>query len=127
MSRPRKIAWVLLVLTVGLIGVEFVLVGGAGPVHQLLLAGGVLAKVMLCVGWVLRLRGRLPMPGRHALWPVAAVLFGASGIAALGGLGRVLPSGVLALSAVALGLAAWGLVAERRRTSERLTFVLRDG
>ncbi len=126
MSRPRKTAWVLLVLTVGLIGGELASLGGAEEMRQLLIAGGVFAKVLLCVGWVLRLRGLLPTPARHALWPVAVVLFGVSGIAALGAPGGVLPGGMVALSAVALGLAAWGLVAERRRTSERLTFVLRD-
>lgn len=126
MSVPRKIAGLALVLTLLLIGGELVSLSDAGGARQLLLAVGVFAKGLLCVGWALRLRGRLPTLGRHALWPIAAVLFGASGLAALGGLGRVLPSGVVALSAVALGLAAWGLVAERRRTSERLTFVLRE-
>ena len=125
MSRPRKIAWVLLVLTVGLIGVELVLVGGAGPARQLLLVGGVSAKVLLCAGWVLRLRGLLPTFRRHALWPLAAGLYGLSGLAALGAPG-VLPGAAVAFGAVGLGLAAWGLVAERRRTSERLTFVRRD-
>lgn len=126
MSRPRKIAWVLLVLTTGMIGVELVLLSGADPTGQLLLTGSVLAKSLLCVGWILRLRGLLPTLGRNALWPIAAGLFGLSGLAAFGVPGGVLSDTAVAFGAVGLGLAAWGLVAERRRTSERLTFVLRD-
>lgn len=125
MSLPRRIARGLLLLTLITIGLDvFGIVARPDEAGWISLL--VLAQAGIGGGLVLRVQRRLRTAGRYGVWGLAVLVHAAMvaiTLAGPDGTGYGLRGG---LSVVVCSLAVWGLVAERQRTRERLTFVPRD-
>ena len=126
MSAPRKLARLLLFFSAALVLIDLLLlVGSEELASRLVCAVSIVGHVTLVGFWRLRLQGRLRSSGRRAVWPIAAVVFGAASLGALFSGSLAMAVVGVTLNSSALVLAISGVVAEHRRADELLRFVVR--